>query len=217
MARQRGPGRPEGSGQGKAKYLTITDIRKTEIALEGTRDEQRDLTLLHLGLGTGMRVGEMATLKVADVWDFRINEPFRFITLKWQNTKQKRSRSIIVGRIALRAITRWVEHCQEAHKYDELRNCSNPEQWLFPAKKDGNKSMSNSYLCQVFSRMFDKAGIVGAKSHSARRTHLTNLRRAGATVEFLMQQSGNKKVQNVLPYIEDDPEENQRIVSLLPY
>ena len=49
------------------KELTADEILRIDSCFTGSRHERRDRTLFFLGLGSGMRIGEMIALKVDDV------------------------------------------------------------------------------------------------------------------------------------------------------
>ena len=139
-------GRPRKTG-GKAKYLTPMDIMKVERTQKGKKHELRNLTLFHYGLGTGMRLGELATLLVDDVW--YQGKPLEEVVLVYQVTKQGRSRTVIVGETAQQWLIEWMKFKEETYKYDELRNGKNPKSLLFPSPRDADQPMSSSSLCHT--------------------------------------------------------------------
>ena len=58
--------RPIGTG-GKAEELSRDQIRRLDRCLTGSRTALRDRALIYLGLGSGMRIGELARLRWEDV------------------------------------------------------------------------------------------------------------------------------------------------------
>ena len=91
-------GRPRGTG-GKAEELTPAEIRRIDKCLTGTRHELRNRALFYLGLGSGMRIGELVALAVKDVAPH--GKVLSRIVLEKHITKAKKSRTVALSRQAV--------------------------------------------------------------------------------------------------------------------
>ncbi|QGP57237.1 site-specific tyrosine recombinase XerC (plasmid) [Piscirickettsia salmonis] len=82
--------------------------------------------------------------------------------------------------------------------------------------RNGNRFTPNS-LQQVFARLYKDAGIVGASSHSGRRTYATRLAEKGVDLKALSTLMGHASVQMTARYVSDNPERLKRISTLIDF
>lgn len=159
--------------------------------------------LIFLGLGTGMRIGEMVSLKVGDVRDGR-GEIVSSVRLEKHSTKGKKSREVYLSQQAR----------VELMTYLKTRRVldSTP---LFPSEKGG--SLGPNTAVKVVKRMFDMAGLRGVSSHSLRRTHANALRRRGVDLKVIQEQLGHASLATTERYFQVDPLEIQRAVEVLRF
>ena len=95
------------------------------------------------------------------------------IVLAAAMTKSKRARRIFVSKNMLQQLKRYVsELCQ-----------SSRDHYLFSTQK--NSHFKANTATQHLQRLYARAGIVGATSHSGRRTWLTELTAKGVGVRVL--------------------------------
>lgn len=95
---RRGPGRPPGGG-GPAAVPSDNEIRRVLASIHGPH-QLRNRALLTLPFATGMRVGELATLTVADLVSSRhLRRSFR---LRKENTRYRRAREVFLENPAAR-------------------------------------------------------------------------------------------------------------------
>ena len=62
-----------------------------------------------------------------------------------------------------------------------------------------------SSLQQLFKRLYTKAGIEGASSHSGRRTFATNLISKGFDIKSVSVLMGHRSIQTTARYIQENP------------
>lgn len=141
-----------------------------------------------LSLLSGMRVGEIAALRVSDAYeaDGTVRDHIR---LSSTQTKGSEARTVLLN----------------AQAQEELRLYARTltrkgEQPLFVSKWD--KAMSPNSLVQVFSRFYRAAGLTNASSHSGRRSFLTGLAHKGVNVRVLASLAGHKNISTTQRYIE---------------
>ena len=99
----------------QAKTLTKAELKKLfDVTRSCSRYAERDLTMLQLTHYCGMRVGEVAALKVTDVVDenYKVRTE---IVLAASITKSKRARRIFVPRQMYRQLQQYINTLPPSH------------------------------------------------------------------------------------------------------
>jgi integrase/recombinase XerD len=86
---------------------------------------------------------------------------------------------------------------------------------LFTTQKNPNRGFTASTLAQHFHYMYKGAGIMGASSHSSRRSFITKLSEMGVSVRVLMDLAGHRSLAVTQKYIESNPKLMRSAVELL--
>ena len=165
------------------KYLTKEDtksLRKTchEAATiaksKGIQAPVRDALIIELALGSGLRVSEMANLKVEDLYLKRGQG-----ALHVKNGKGGKNRVVDIGSNLKKQILEYLDY----------RTMDSP--YLFPSER--GEKMSRSGIQQVFKKWAKKSGLPSHYSiHSLRHTYATNLYKAsGYNLRLVQKQLGH--------------------------
>ena len=207
---QRHYGRPPGGG-GQAKVLSAAELTRVDKCLVGTRTELRDRAMLYLQYATGMRAGELSALDVEDVLNQgSIRREFR---LGVEDTKYCRARTIFLE--SPKAIAALLAYLR--HRRADLGFAG--DEPLFVGQKlsrrEGSRRLSPNSVVQVFGRMYDRAGVVGASSHSGRRWFMTELARLGVHPRIIQERAGHASLATTQRYIEVTPDQERRAVKAL--
>ena len=151
------------------KYLTKEEtkcLRKTchEGATlaksKGIQAPVRDALIIELALGSGLRVSEMANLKVEDLYLKKGQG-----ALHVKNGKGGKDRVVNIGSNLKKQILEFLDY----------RTMNSP--YLFPSER--GEKMTRSGIQQVFKKWAKKAGLSSHYSiHSLRHTYATNLYKA---------------------------------------
>lgn len=209
--------RPKRSG-GKAKALTREEIKRVDKCLTGTSTEQRDRLFLYLGLGSGMRIGELSQLTVGQVAPF--GSVLNQIILEKHATKEGRSRTVFLSPQAVQQLKIYLDHLPtipHVGRLIERRGTLDPSFPLFWSQKKKFNSVSPNTGAKILTRMFQQAGVSGASSHSLRRTHANNLRRLGADLKLIQEQLGHSSLAITERYFEVDPLEKSAALAKLRF
>ena len=147
----------------------------------------RNRTMLLTSCWSGMRVGEIAALRVCDVRneDGTVKGEIR---LSASQTKGNKGRVVFVNEKLRTELATYLKHCSP-------KDTSLP---LFATEK--SKGFSANTLTQWFFWLYRKAGIK-ASSHSGRRTFATNLASNGVGIKVLQHLMGHKDIQTTSIYI----------------
>ena len=175
----------------QAPVLTERDAKRLLLHCKQTAFPVRNRCVFILGYLAGMRIGEIAALKVGDVMtaegDVRAS-----IQLSAEQTKGNEARTVLLN-----------AHLQEelAGYLDKLaEKAKTPASSLITSKT--GKAFSANGLCQLMLRLYDDAGLDRATSHSTRRTFITTLAHKGVNVRVLAALAGHKSIATTQRYID---------------
>ncbi|CAN1565100.1 XerC Integrase [Sphingomonadaceae bacterium] len=171
----------------KAKVLSKEEIKRVMRIADTGRNGLRDRVALSLSILAGMRIGEIAALKIGDVRGIDGNA-VSVINLRKHQTKGNRSRRVFVS--------------------DELRKLLNSYLAAI-TKLDDSKALirstrtgghfSNVSLSLRFKAIYLATGIT-TSSHSGRRTFATRLNAAGIGMATIQQAMGHSSIQTTAGY-----------------
>lgn len=187
----------------QAKTLKETELRKVFQIIRIGRNPDRNRAMVLISFLSGMRVGEIASLKIGDVLDAN-NQVKSEIWLKPEQTKGNKGRKVIFGEKLKKEIRIYL---------DSLKR-TDPHLPLIYSQRNRNGFNANN-LGQEFKRIYQKANIAGATSHSGRRTFITNLANKGIGVRLLQQLAGHKSIATTQYYIDVNDEMLREAVELI--
>ena len=165
------------------KYLTPEETKRlrntcheraTIAKSKGIQAPVRDRLIIELTLGSGLRVSEMANLKVENLYLKRGQG-----SIHVKNGKGRKDQVVDIGSNLKKRILEFLDY----------RNTDS--QYLFPSER--GEKMSRSGIQQVFKKWARKAGLSSHYSiHSLRHTYATNLYKAsGYNLRLVQKQLGH--------------------------
>jgi len=175
----------------KAKTLNERELRRVLDYIATRKHNARNKAMLMTTFLSGMRVGEVASLRFKDVLDVEHNVR-REIRLTPEMTKGSEARIVFVNE-RLR---------KELQNYIKSVNPQDLNQKLFYSQKRASDGFTANTLTQYFHYLYRRAGVDGASSHSGRRTFITNLASKGVSVRVLMNLAGHKSISTTQAYID---------------
>jgi len=187
----------------QAKVLTSNEVKRLIAVVEAGQHAERNKCAFYLTYYAGMRVKEVAALKIGDVFDSEGIAHER-ITLASENTKGNSARHVLIS-CRLRKIL-------QAY-YLTLPRTSIDFALIYSQKDYG--AFSANSLCQLFAPLYAAAGINGASSHSGRRSFITKLANKGVGAKVLMHLAGHKHLSTTQRYIDVNDEMLMQAVELL--
>ena len=175
----------------QAKTLTKTELKKLfDVTRARSKYAERDVTMLQLTHYCGMRVGEVAALQFADVVDEQ-GTVLDEIVLDAERTKSKRARRIFLPKLMQRQLQQFI---------DRQATANPATAYLFSTQKQLRFTANTA--AQHLQRLYTKAAISGATSHSGRRTYLTELAAKGVSVRVLAEMAGHASIQTTQRFID---------------
>ncbi len=162
----------------------------------------RNRAMLLTSYWSGMRVGEIAALRICDVRneDGLIRSEIR---LSANQTKGNRGRVVFVNEKLRAELTAYLKHYP-------VKDNSLP---LFYTEK--RKGFTANTLTQWFFWLYRKAGVSGASSHSGRRTYATGIANNGTSLRVLMRLMGHKSVSTTAIYVDANDDMLRKAVELI--
>ena len=177
----------------QAPVLTDRDIKRMLQHLTRTAFPARNRCVFMLGSLAGMRVGEIAALRISHVLTPEgavRNE----IQLTAAQTKGSEARTVLLNMQLQGELEIYLRTLPAAHK-----DTTQPLPLI--TSKTG-KGFSANGLCQLMLKLYDGAGLDRATSHSTRRTFITTLAHKGVNVRVLAALAGHKSIATTQRYIE---------------
>ena len=178
----------------QARVLNVAEMKRLLAVLEAGKHAERNRLAVMLSYLAGLRVGEIAQLKVSDVYlaDNHVRDQ---ILLPASYTKTKDARSVYVSKKLKKELA-------------DYKNCNAfPGNFTSPLLVTQKRTaFSPNTLCQLFGELYKKAGIEGASSHSGRRSFITKMAHNGISPKVIMMLAGHKHLGTTQRYIDVNDE-----------
>lgn len=175
----------------QAKTLNQAELRKVLDYISTRKHSARNRAMLMTTFLSGMRVGEVASLRFSDVVDSEGNIRNE-IRLTPEMTKGQFARVVFISE-RLR---------KELQQYIRIYNPADKTMKFFYSQKKDSDGFNSNTLTQHFHFLYRRAGLDGASSHSGRRSFITNLASKGVSVRVLMNLAGHRSISTTQAYID---------------
>ena len=188
----------------QAKTFSNTELDQVLESVVTTKHPVRNRTMLLLTHWGGLRVGEVAALRICDVLDAN-NSVKNEIRLLPEQTKGRHARTVFLNE-KLRS---------ELQSYADQLAIKDREHAFFYTQKYPKRGFTANTLTQHFRIIYRDAGISGATSHSGRRSFITNLANKGIGVRVFMSLAGHRNISTTQAYIDVNDDMKRRAVELI--
>ena len=197
----------------QAKVLTEKEIKKVIKVIDAKRHAIRNRCMFLLTHGSGMRVGEVASLRICDVLasDGSVKSE---VYLSAHQTKGNKGRTVYLSDKMREEISLYLK---TRFKLKDLLpvTMTDTHRALFTNQKDCVRGFSASTACQMFHYWYKEAKIEGASSHSGRRGFITNLANKGVHVRILQELAGHSSIAVTQKYIDVNQDKLRIAVEML--
>jgi integrase/recombinase XerD len=158
----------------QAKTLSEKELKIVLATVTQGRHAARNRAMLVMSFWAGMRAGELAAIRIGDVVvpNGTIATEIRLVA---DQTKGSHGRVVLLGDKLRR----------ELGAYVSTLTTLEPHRPFFYSQQCREGLTANT-VTQLFMGFYERAGIVGASSHSGRRTFITTLANKGVGVRVLM-------------------------------
>jgi integrase/recombinase XerD len=177
--------------EGQAKVLSDEELKRVYAIAGSGRHGNRDVSILDFSFRLGLRVKEISSLMIDNILEDngKIRDSF-YLTA--DQAKGDKGRTIYLTNKKLR---KNLELYLASRENDLNRH-------LFKSQKT---AFTPNTMQMLIKRLYDKAGIKGAKSHSGRRTFCTRLIEAGYDIKSVSVLAGHRSVNTTARYISENP------------
>ena len=182
---------------GQAKILSQSELH---LLFSLGLTNRRDRTLFGVMLFTACRVQEACTILNHDVY-----EP---------SGKVRPELIIRKGHTKGKLATRTIPVLQELRNLLETYYQERGEEYLFPGRF-GVGHIHPDSAARIFRKACQRVGIVGASSHSFRRTALTQMSNSGIPLRIIQSISGHRNLEQLQRYLEVNPEQVKGAIASL--
>ena len=184
----------------KAKILTKDEAKRVLRIADTLNHGQRDKVALALSIMGGMRVGEIAALKLGDVRGID-GKAVEVIHLAKHQTKGNRSRRVFIGDELRRILTNFLSNSRNLPDSAPLIRSSRT-----------GKHMSTVTLSTRMRAIYRAAGI-DTSSHAGRRTFATRKNELGIGMATIKQLMGHSSIQTTALYCHVSDEQLRNAVN----
>jgi integrase/recombinase XerD len=177
----------------QAPVLTDRDVKRMLQHFTRSAFPARNRCVFMLGHLAGMRIGEIAALKIGDVLtpEGAVRNEIRLTAAQ---TKGSEARTVLLNTQLQGELETYLRTLPASHK--------DTTQALPLITSKTGKGFSANGLCQLMLKLYDGAGLDRATSHSTRRTFITTLAHKGVNVRVLAALAGHKSIATTQRYIE---------------
>lgn len=188
----------------QAKTLTTQELRRVTDYVATRKHAARNRAMLLVTHLAGMRVGEVAALRICDVLDVdgKVRNEIR---LQAEQTKGNFARVVFVSEKLQKELARYLA----------LYTPTNRDNKLFYTQKRMREGFTANTLAQHFHHLYRKAGLAGCSSHTGRRSFITNLASQGVGVRVLMSLAGHRNIGTTQAYIDVNDNQKRAAVELV--
>ena len=184
---------------GQAKVLDSQELDLVINYLPSKFHQVLALTLRN----TGARISEVIQLTWRDVEKESILFPKTIVKRKLK------SREIFISESFYKCLMDWKQEWTLFKGREPL-----PEDYIFYGRFDGSHITSRAFFLAL-QKSLERAEIVGATSHSFRRSALTKLHKSGLPLKIIQSLSGHASLNTLSLYLQVSDEDKKRAISLL--
>lgn len=187
----------------QARVPTEAEFKRLVAVVNQGRHGSRNRMTLMLSYLAGLRVGEIAALRWADLidGDGRVREQLR---LGAATTKGGQARVVFMNARLRREIDLF---------RSTLAVIPLADRPVLVTQK--RTAFSANSLCQLMRSWYDQAGLDGGSSHSGRRWFITRLAHAGISPKAIMMLAGHRHLSTTQRYIDVNDEMMRTAVEIL--
>ncbi len=186
----------------QAKVLNQQELRRVLDHVATRRHSARNRAMLLLTHFAGMRVAEVAALRINDVLnsDNTIKGEVRLMPTQ---TKGKYARTVYLNERMQKELEKYI-------KTIRIKDVTKP---LFYTQKQAGFSANS--LTGYFFYLYRAVGLEGASSHSGRRSFLTGLANKGTAIHILKSLAGHRNISTTAAYLYSSPDQLKAAVELV--
>ena len=187
------------SADDKRKLLKICEEKSIVDLTKGRQTWVTRYALVHLALNSGLRVSEIAALKIGDLF-IKGKETYLIV----RNGKGRKKRDVYIDKELVKHLREYVDY-----KKKSLGQSVDDDSPLFAGR--GGKHFSSTALHISFNQALKIANLSQYSIHSARHTYATLILAKTNNLRFVQKQLGHASLNMTSLYADVLPEMNQTL------
>jgi integrase/recombinase XerD len=196
----------------QARTLNDKELNLLLLYINTRKHALRDRCMVLMTYWSGARIKEVALTKVGDVLalDGTIKNEIR---LTAEQTKGKHARTIVLADKLRKEILIYLQTRFDTKQLIALTYSDAMNKPLFATQK--RQGFDSNTACYHFHMLYKNAGLIGASSHSGRRSFLTQLSAKGVPIKVLMELASHRSIQTTARYIDVTADMKRAAVALI--
>ena len=196
----------------QARTLNDKELNLLLLYINTRKHALRDRCMVLMTYWSGARIKEVALTKVGDVLalDGSVKNEIRLTS---EQTKGKHARTIVLADKLRKEILTYLQTRFDTKQLIALTYTDAMNKPLFATQK--RQGFDSNTACYHFHMLYKNAGLVGASSHSGRRSFLTQLSAKGVPIKVLMELASHRSIQTTARYIDVTADMKRAAVALI--
>ena len=196
----------------QARTLNDKELNLLLLYINTRKHALRDRCMVLMTYWSGARIKEVALTKVGDVLalDGSVKTEIRLTS---EQTKGKHARTIVLADKLRKEILTYLQTRFDTKQLIALTYSDAMNKPLFATQK--RQGFDSNTACYHFHMLYKNAGLVGASSHSGRRSFLTQLSAKGVPIKVLMELASHRSIQTTARYIDVTADMKRAAVELV--
>ena len=196
----------------QARTLNDKELNLLLLYINTRKHALRDRCMVLMTYWSGARIKEVALTKVGDVLalDGSVKNEIRLTS---EQTKGKHARTIVLADKLRKEILTYLQTRFDTKQLIALTYSDAMNKPLFATQK--RQGFDSNTACYHFHMLYKNAGLVGASSHSGRRSFLTQLSAKGVPIKVLMELASHRSIQTTARYIDVTADMKRAAVALI--
>lgn len=188
----------------RTKLLKVCKDKAELDLLHGRETWPKRYMLVDLALFTGLRVSEIAALKIGDI-NLSSKDPYLIV----RNGKRGKRRDVYLDKALAKHLKEYI-----AHKKKSWNESTDPDAPLFTGRNGGH--CATITLMKSFKRAVEEAGLPNHYSiHCARHTYATFLLHDTGNLRYVQKQLGHSHLNMTALYADVLPSENGNLANMI--
>ena len=196
----------------QARTLNDKELNLLLLYVNTRKHAARDRAMLLMTHWAGMRIGEVAAVRIKDVLaaDGTIKAE---IALTAEQTKGRRGRIVVLAEKLRKEL---LQYLRARFSFTDLSALAASASYSLPLFATQKRAGFNANTAAYHMHMlYKQAGIAGASSHSGRRSFLTKLSSRSVPLRVLMELAGHRQAQTTMRYCDVTADMKRAAVELL--
>ena len=185
--------------------IKVCKVESENDLMEGRITWVTRYMLVNLALYSGLRVSEIAKLKIQDLNIDKVDDPYLFV----KHGKRGKSRDVYLDKELVKELRKYI-----SYKKKTLKESTEPEAPLFAGR--GGNHPTTTALQISFKKAIAEARLNPKYSiHSARHTYGTHLYHATKNLRYVQKQLGHSNITMTSIYADILPSENGKLANMI--